>query len=97
LRCADLDGGCGVSTRASPQLGSRPGLAWIADRAVQGAVSSGATDCWHAAKTGAGVGDDAYGNPGEVLRQVTLRNVDVKVYFGTVTETAYLSPNSQLS
>jgi hypothetical protein len=43
------------------------------------------------------VGENANGNPGEVLRQVTLRNVDVKVYFGTVTETAYLSPNSQLS
>jgi hypothetical protein len=52
LRCADLDGGCGVSTRASTQLGSRPGLAWIADLAVRGAVSSGATDCWQAAKRG---------------------------------------------
>jgi hypothetical protein len=31
-----------------------------------------------------------------VLRQVTLRNRDVKVYFGRVTETAWLSPNPQL-
>jgi hypothetical protein len=42
------------------------------------------------------MGGYRYGNPGEVLRQITLRNTDVKVYSARVTDTARLSLNPQL-
>lgn len=90
--------GCAAPT-STEDVGIRPEPArsWDRDRAWRGSLT------WRYGvqsvlgrliagnrEEGGRCGGERYGNPGELLRQVTLRNVDVKVYFGTVTETAYL-------